>query len=87
MKLRPYRQQSVVKHFHQKLAAKYYGPYKILEKIGSAAYKLELPLESKIHHVFHVFQQKRALGNHVTVQQLPPICLGEKFDDWEPEGS
>ena len=32
---------------------KYYGPFKVLLKIGPVTYKLELPLESKIHFIFH----------------------------------
>ena len=30
------------------------GPFKILKRLGSLAYKLELPVNSTIHHVFHV---------------------------------
>ena len=85
LKLRPYRQHSVAKIFCQKLAAKFYGPYKVLERIGKAAYRLELPVESKIHFVFHISQIKKALGVHTQVQQLPPVCLGEVAGELDPE--
>jgi hypothetical protein len=37
----------------KKLSDKRYGPFKILEKINSLAYKLELPRDWKIHPVFN----------------------------------
>jgi hypothetical protein len=56
LKLQPYKQKSVLHHHHHKLAAKYYGSYTMIEKIEEVAYKLNLPLSSTIHLVFHVSQ-------------------------------
>ena len=38
----------------KKLAPKFYGPFKILEKIGTRSYRLELDQRWRIHNVFHI---------------------------------
>jgi hypothetical protein len=63
----------------------YFGPYKILERIGIAAYKLELPVDSKVHPVFHVLQLKSYTTDYSLAFQ--PLPHPPQFDllDLEPE--
>ncbi|WVZ76463.1 LOW QUALITY PROTEIN: hypothetical protein U9M48_024439 [Paspalum notatum var. saurae] len=53
-----------------KLAPRYIGPFKILEKKGEVVYRLELPPSlSGVHDVFHVSQLKKCL--RVPEEQAP----------------
>ena len=63
-----------VKQFKKdnKLSPKCYGPYKVLQKTGTMAYKLELPASSRVHLVFHVSCLKKVIGNKISVQTILP---------------
>ncbi|KAJ7942659.1 Ty3/gypsy retrotransposon protein [Quillaja saponaria] len=71
LKLQSYKQHSINSSKFHKLAAKYYGPFLILKKIGPVAYALQLPPSAKIHNVFHVSLLKTHHGRHEVQAQLP----------------
>jgi hypothetical protein len=50
-----------------KLAARYYRPFEILERIGPVTYMISLPAYMTVHNVFHVSLLKKYIPdvNHV----------------------
>jgi hypothetical protein len=63
---------------HSKLGPKYYGPYQVVQKVGEAAYKLQLPSRARIHDVFHVSLLKKYEGPApAAVVPLPDILHGK----------
>jgi hypothetical protein len=78
LKLRGYRQQSVQKRHNQKLAPKFYGPYRIVKKIGPVAYRLALPPQTKIHDVFHVSVLKKWVGVGTPIHEDLPLLADDR---------
>ncbi|XP_059068313.1 uncharacterized protein LOC131858861 [Cryptomeria japonica] len=74
LRLQPYKQASIKKSGAEKLKPRFYGPYKVLRRIGEVAYEIELQKNSKIHNVFHVSRLKKVLGQQVNpCIELPPL--------------
>ncbi|GJV70189.1 putative mitochondrial protein [Tanacetum coccineum] len=73
LKLQPHRQVSIRQGQQHKLSSKYYGPFKVAERIGEVAYRLELPSSSQIHPVFHISQLKKCHGKDHSVGVLPQL--------------
>ncbi|GJV39787.1 hypothetical protein Tco_1418227 [Tanacetum coccineum] len=63
-----------------KLNLRYVGPFKVLEKVGSVAYKLELPKElSRVHNTFHVSNLKKCYADEPLVVPLDGIHFDDKL--------
>ncbi|GJZ81300.1 putative reverse transcriptase domain-containing protein [Tanacetum coccineum] len=61
-----------------KLNPKYVGPSKVMEKVESVAYKIELPQElSRVHNTFHISNLKKCYAD----EPLAILLDGFHFDD------
>ena len=85
LKLQPYAQSSVVNRPFPKLAFKYFGPYQVLERIGSAAYRLALLEGSLVHPVFHISQLKPFTPDYTPVYTQLPLLADLSATELEPE--
>lgn len=85
LKLQPYNQFSIRKQSFHKLLPKFYGPYRILDRIGTVAYQLELPPNSEIHNVFHVSQMKSCNDSLSAATHPLPSQAHLQFTKRDPE--
>ncbi|GJX31485.1 putative reverse transcriptase domain-containing protein [Tanacetum coccineum] len=61
-------------------AALYVGPFKVLEKVGEAAYKLELPKKlSRVHNTFRVSNLKKCHADEPLAVLLDGLHLDDKL--------
>nr|GEW13013.1 hypothetical protein [Tanacetum cinerariifolium] len=63
-----------------KLNLRYVGPFKVLAKVGTVAYRLELPQElSRVHHTFHVSNLKKCYADEPLVMSLEGIHVDDRL--------
>ncbi|GJQ94267.1 putative reverse transcriptase domain-containing protein [Tanacetum coccineum] len=63
-----------------KLNPRYVGPFKVLKKVGTVAYKLELPQElSRVHNTFHVSNLKKCYSDDPLVVPLGGLQVDENL--------
>ena len=63
-----------------KLSPRFVGPFEILEKIGSVAYRVALPPAlSKIHNVFHISNLRKYIPNSKHVIEYEPLQIQENL--------
>ncbi|GJR35041.1 putative reverse transcriptase domain-containing protein [Tanacetum coccineum] len=63
-----------------KLNPRYVGPFKVLEKVRSVAYKLELPEElSRVHNTFHVSNLKKCYADEPLAIPLDGLHVDDKL--------
>jgi hypothetical protein len=79
LRLQPLGTNAFGIHHSMKLATRFYGPFKILERIGQVTYKLQLPVSANIHPVFHVSQLKKHLGAKVVPRSNLPLVTKEGY--------
>nr|GFC12206.1 putative reverse transcriptase domain-containing protein [Tanacetum cinerariifolium] len=64
-----------------KLKPRYIGPFKILAKVGTVAYRLELPEQlSRVHSTFHVLKLKKCMADEPLAIPLDEIQIDDKLN-------
>ena len=60
-----------------KLHSRYYGPFRVIEKVGEVAYRLLLPEGCQLHPTFHVSQLKKHIGRKALPSNNLPLIDAE----------
>lgn len=84
VKLQPFKQHSLALRRHTKIAMRYFDPFEVIQRVSLVAYKLKLPIEARIHPVFHVSLLKPCHGDHSKTHIPIPLVTTEKGPILQP---
>ncbi|KAJ0978177.1 hypothetical protein J5N97_013651 [Dioscorea zingiberensis] len=71
-----------------KLSPRYIGPFEILERVGTVAYRLALPPDlAQVHNVFHVSMLRKYLTDPTKIIEYEPVELQQdlSYEEWPVE--
>ena len=71
----------------KKIAPKRLGPFEILDKVGTRAYRLRLPEQWRVHDVFHtsLLTPFKETDSHGQAFPEPPPDIVNDEEEWEVE--
>ena len=67
----------------RKLDQQMAGPYRVLEKVGTNAYRIDLPASIKVHNVINASKLRKAADNPLPGQledEPPPIEVDGEYE-------
>ena len=71
-----------------KIKARWVGPFYIKELVSPIAFGLDLPLDWRIHPVFHISKLKRYIRSEEFLREVeppPPVLVGDTLE-YEVDG-
>ncbi|GKD60518.1 hypothetical protein Tco_1298027, partial [Tanacetum coccineum] len=64
----------------EKLNSRYVGPFKVIKRFRTVAYKIELPQQlSRVHNMFHMSNLKKCLSDESRVIPLEELRVDDKL--------
>jgi hypothetical protein len=60
-----------------KFYPKWYGPFKVLKKVGKVSYQIQFPEQCKLHNVFHISHLKKHTGPNAVPNPTLPLVTAD----------
>jgi hypothetical protein len=73
LKMKSYRETALGMQNPPKFSPKWYGPFKVIKKVGQVSYQLQLPENCKLHDTFHVSHLKKHNGPRAVPNPTLPL--------------